>query len=46
MDRFEIRNETTGANFTAHHGLSGRQVDLILAGGALNAARRELAAGR
>ena len=45
-DRFEVLNETTGASFTAHHGLSGRQVDLILSGGALNAARRELAASR
>lgn len=43
MDRFEILNETTGATFMARHGLSGRQVELLLVGGALNAARRELA---
>jgi len=42
-DRFEVRNETTGAVFFAKHGLSGRQVELLLEGGALNAARRELA---
>jgi len=46
MDRFEILNETTGLAFTARHGLSGRQVELLLAGGALNAARRELAGSR
>ncbi len=42
-DGFEVRNETRGTVFTARHGLSGRQVDILLAGGALNAARRELA---
>jgi len=41
-DSFSVKNETTGAVFSARHGLSGRQVDLLLAGGALNAARREL----
>ncbi|PKL07045.1 MAG: aconitate hydratase [Spirochaetae bacterium HGW-Spirochaetae-9] len=42
-DSFEVRNETRGTVFAARHGLSGRQVDILLAGGALNAARRELA---
>lgn len=42
-DRLEIINERNGARIFAHHGLPGRQVDLIFAGGALNAARRELA---
>ena len=42
-DRFAIRNERTGSSFTARHGLSARQVELLRAGGALNAARRELA---
>jgi len=41
-DRLEIRNERSGARIFAHHGLPGRQIDLIFAGGALNAARREL----
>ncbi len=44
-DHFEIKNERTGATFAAHHGLSQRQVDIILAGGALNAARRTLSKG-
>jgi len=42
-DAFTVRNETTGAVFSASHGLSERQVALLLAGGALNAARAELA---
>jgi len=42
-DHFEIRNERTGTRIAAHHGLPARQVELIFAGGALNAARREQA---
>ncbi len=42
-DRLEVRNETTGTVFFVKHGLSVRQVELLLAGGALNSARRELA---
>ena len=42
-DRLEVRNETAGTAFFAKHGLSVRQVELLLAGGALNSARRELA---
>lgn len=41
-DRFEILNTTTGYRFIAVHGLSRRQVEILQAGGALNAARREL----
>ncbi|MCX7027099.1 MAG: aconitate hydratase [Spirochaetes bacterium] len=41
-DRFEVRNVATGKGFFARHGLSDRQVGMLLAGGALNAARREL----
>ncbi len=42
-DHLEITNERTGARIAVHHGLPERQVKLIFAGGALNAARRELA---
>lgn len=42
LDRFEVKNESTGTTFMAHHGLSQRQIGIILAGGALNAARRRL----
>ena len=42
LDRFEVKNESKGAVFMARHGLSQRQVEIILAGGALNAARRKL----
>lgn len=44
-DHFEIKNERTGAIFAAYHGLPRRQVEIILAGGALNAARRTLSKG-
>ena len=42
LDRFEVKNESRGTTFMAHHGLSQRQIEIILAGGALNAARRRL----
>jgi len=35
----EVRNMTTGAAIRARHGLSRRQREILLAGGALNAAR-------
>ncbi|HOX33760.1 MAG TPA: hypothetical protein PLB91_15620, partial [Spirochaetales bacterium] len=36
----EIRNLTKGRSFRARHGLSRRQAEILLAGGALNAARK------
>ncbi|HRZ89794.1 MAG TPA: aconitase family protein, partial [Spirochaetia bacterium] len=38
-ERIRIRNETTGKTVEALHGLSRRQVEILRAGGALNAAR-------
>ncbi|HRV99141.1 MAG TPA: hypothetical protein P5201_11140, partial [Aminobacteriaceae bacterium] len=35
----EVRNVTTGACIRTRHGLSRRQREILLAGGALNAAR-------
>lgn len=35
----EVKNLSTGASFRARHGLSARQREILLAGGALNAAR-------
>ena len=40
-DRIEVQNLTTGAVFMAKHGLSERQIEILRAGGALNAARCE-----
>lgn len=42
LDHFEIQNLRSGGRFAAHHGLSQRQIEIILAGGALNAARKLL----
>ncbi|HEY9053822.1 MAG TPA: aconitate hydratase [Rectinemataceae bacterium] len=41
-DSFDIENITQGYTFTARHGLPSRQAAILRAGGALNAARREL----
>jgi hypothetical protein len=41
-DSIEVQNRTTGAAFKARHGLSERQIEILRAGGALNAARCEL----
>ena len=38
-ERIRIRNETTGKTLEVLHGLSRRQVEILKAGGALNAAR-------
>jgi aconitate hydratase len=40
-DRIEVQNLTTGAVFMTKHGLSERQIEILRAGGALNAARYE-----
>lgn len=45
-DRFEVVNSTKGFSFVALHGLSDRQVDILKAGGALNAARAMLSGSR
>jgi hypothetical protein len=41
-DSIEVQNRTTGAAFKARHGLSERQIEILRAGGALNAARKML----
>jgi aconitate hydratase len=41
-DSIEVQNRTTGAAFKTRHGLSERQIEILRAGGALNAARCEL----
>jgi len=30
LDRFEVKNESRGTTFMAHHGLSQRQIEIIL----------------
>ncbi len=41
-NRIEVQNLTTGESFTTKHTLSERQIEILRAGGALNAARRAL----